>query len=172
MPSLSSEIIRAVGLKKDSLFMDLGSGVGNVVLQASLETGCTSYGIEVMPAPAEIARSQLEQLKIRCKMWGVSMGEVELEEGDMLKSNRVHELMCKADVVLINNKVFLESCEFNTIALESMLIKFAVNESLRPKFLDLKEGAIVVSLKPFVPVNARLTERNVSVRSTDFEIKC
>lgn len=37
-----------------------------------------------------------------------------------------------------------------------------VNESLRPKFLDLKEGAIIVSLKPFVPVNARLTERNVS----------
>lgn len=37
-----------------------------------------------------------------------------------------------------------------------------MNESIRPKFLDLKEGAIVVSLKPFVPVNARLTERNVS----------
>ena len=36
-----------------------------------------------------------------------------------------------------------------------------MNESIRPKFLDLKEGAIVVSLKPFVPVNARLTERNV-----------
>ena len=36
-----------------------------------------------------------------------------------------------------------------------------MNESIRPKFLDLKEGAIVVSLKPFVPVNARLTQRNV-----------
>jgi [histone H3]-lysine79 N-trimethyltransferase len=36
-----------------------------------------------------------------------------------------------------------------------------VNECIRPKFLDLKEGAIVVALKPFVPVNARLTERNV-----------
>ena len=36
-----------------------------------------------------------------------------------------------------------------------------MNECIRPKFLDLKEGAIVVSLKPFVPVNARLTERNV-----------
>ena len=37
-----------------------------------------------------------------------------------------------------------------------------VNEALRPKFLDLKEGAIVVSLKPFVSsLNARVTERNV-----------
>ena len=42
-----------------------------------------------------------------------------------------------------------------------------MNESLRPKFLDLKEGAIVVSLKPFVPVNARLTERNVSTCYAD-----
>ena len=36
-----------------------------------------------------------------------------------------------------------------------------VNEALRAKFLDLKEGAIVVSLKPFVAPNARVTERNV-----------
>ena len=37
-----------------------------------------------------------------------------------------------------------------------------MNEALRPKFLDLKEGAIVVSLSPFVSsLNARVTERNV-----------
>jgi len=37
-----------------------------------------------------------------------------------------------------------------------------VNEALRPKFLDLKEGACVISLKPFVSaVNARMTKRNV-----------
>jgi [histone H3]-lysine79 N-trimethyltransferase len=111
MPSLISEIIRVTGLNKESILMDLGSGVGNVVLQASLQTGCTSYGIEIMPAPAKIARTQLEQLKIRCKMWGVSMGEVQLEQGDMLVSDTVTQMMGKADVVLINNKVFLESCE-------------------------------------------------------------
>lgn len=36
-----------------------------------------------------------------------------------------------------------------------------VNEALRPLFLDLKEGAIVVSLKPFVQDNQRLNSRNV-----------
>ena len=41
-----------------------------------------------------------------------------------------------------------------------------MNEALRPKFLDLKEGAIVISLKPFVSsINARLTKRNVRVHS-------
>lgn len=111
MPSLVSDIIRQTGLGENSLFLDLGCGVGNVVLQASLETGCKSFGVEIMPAPVGMARGQLEQLKIRTRMWGVNMGEVEIEEGDMLKSERVAKLMSEADVVLINNKVFKESRE-------------------------------------------------------------
>ncbi|KDQ54976.1 hypothetical protein JAAARDRAFT_134579 [Jaapia argillacea MUCL 33604] len=155
MPSLISDIITSTGLNPNSLFVDLGSGVGNVVLQASLQSCCRSFGIEILPAPARIAREQLEQFKIRCRMWGVSMGEVELMEGDMLKSKRVDELLREADVVLVNNKVFLEE----------------LNEKLRPKFLDLKEGAIVVSLKPFVSsLNLRLTERNIYDISTIFDV--
>lgn len=106
LPPLLSEIFGITGLRPDSLFMDLGSGVGNAVLQASMLTGCTSYGIEIGNLPAELARAQLDQMKKRCRMWGFSMGDVELEEGDMLKSGRMAELMKKADVVLINNKVF------------------------------------------------------------------
>ncbi|KZT08928.1 DOT1-domain-containing protein [Laetiporus sulphureus 93-53] len=154
MPALVSQIINETGLGPDSLFVDLGSGVGNVVLQASLQTGCKSFGIEIMPTPAKIARSQLEQIRIRCRMWGVKMGEVELEEGDMLTSRKVDELVPQADVVLVNNKVFLEP----------------LNEALRPKFLDLKEGAIVVSLKPFVS-SSRLTERNLDDISAIFQVK-
>lgn len=111
MPTLLSEIFRNTGLSADSLFLDLGSGVGNVVLQASLETGCRSFGVEVRDATSRLAVSQLEQMKIRCRMWGVTMGEVELEQGDMLKSPRVAELVSQADVILVNNKVFSEECK-------------------------------------------------------------
>lgn len=155
MPNLSSEMIEITQLKEDSLFLDLGSGVGNVVVQASLQTGCTSYGIELMPAPARVAEDMVEQIKVRCRMWGVKVGEMELEKGNMLTSKRVDELIAKADVVLVDNKVFEES----------------LNEALRPKFLDLKEGAIVISLAPFVSsLNARVTERNVDDISTIFEV--
>ncbi|KAH9949527.1 histone methylation protein DOT1-domain-containing protein [Amylocystis lapponica] len=152
-PPLISQIIADTGLGADSLFVDLGSGVGNVVLQASLETGCRSFGVEVQPTPARIARSHVEQFRMRCRMWGVAIGDVELEEGDMLESARVDELVSKADVVLVNNKVFDET----------------LNERLRPKFLDLKEGAYVVSLKPFVS-SARLTERNLDDISSIFQV--
>ncbi|KAH7884000.1 S-adenosyl-L-methionine-dependent methyltransferase [Phlebopus sp. FC_14] len=154
MPSFTSDIISATGLTSSSLLMDLGSGVGNVLVQASLQAGCRSYGIELMQGPAEVAREQLRQFQKRCRMWGVRMGEVELEEGDMLTSERVSELLPQADVVLVNNKVFQQS----------------LNEALRTRFLDLKEGAIVVSLKPFVTPNARVTERNVDDISAIFDV--
>ena len=111
MPALSHEMIRLTKLREDSLFLDLGSGVGNVVVQASLQTGCKSYGIELMPHPARVARDMSEQIQIRCRMWGVRVGEVELEEGNMLQSRRMDELISKADVVLVDNKVFEESCQ-------------------------------------------------------------
>ncbi|KAF9478541.1 DOT1-domain-containing protein [Pholiota conissans] len=155
MPSLSYEMINITGLNEDSLFLDLGSGVGNIVTQASLQTGCKSYGIELMPHPARVARDMVAQMKVRCRMWGVRVGDMELEEGDMLRSKRVDELIAKADVVLVDNKVFEQS----------------LNEALRPKFLDLKEGATVISLSPFVSsINARLTKRNVDDISAIFEV--
>ncbi|KAI4519278.1 histone methylation protein DOT1-domain-containing protein [Schizophyllum commune] len=155
MPSLVYEMLKHTRLDENSLFLDLGCGVGNVVAQASLQTGCRSYGIECMETPARIASRMLPQFKARCRMWGVNVGEIELEHGDMLKSKRVDELIPQADVVLVNNKVFDDW----------------LNENLRPKFLDLKEGAIVISLRPFVSsLNARVTERNVDDISTIFDV--
>lgn len=111
MPSLVYEILNLTDLKEDSIFLDLGSGVANIVVQASLQTGCKSYGIELMPTPARVAEDTTTQMRIRCRMWGVRVGEMELEKGDMLKSKRVDQLIPQADVVLVDNKVFEESCE-------------------------------------------------------------
>lgn len=115
LPPFVTEIIKNAHITPDTLFLDLGSGVGNVVLQASFTTGCRSYGIELMPGPAKLARSQREQFRIRCRMWGLRMGDVELEEGDMLNSQRTNALIKKADVVLVNNKVFDERCELPSV---------------------------------------------------------
>ena len=111
MPSLIDEIACLTNLKEDSVFLDLGSGVGNVCVQASLQTGCSSFGVELMPTPAKVALDVQEQMGIRARMWGLRMGEVELEEGDMLKSSKLDSLMPKADVVLVDNKVFTVDCE-------------------------------------------------------------
>ncbi|KAL5518527.1 DOT1 [Sanghuangporus vaninii] len=155
-PAFVDDIIKRTRLNYKSLFLDLGSGVGNVVLQTALQTGCKAFGIEERGDTALIAIDQFEQIKLRCRMWGVSMGEVELVQGDMTRNERVDQLMSKADVVLVNNYVFSEE----------------LNAALRPKFLDLKEGAFVVSLKPFAtPKSQQLTERNFDDISSIFVVK-
>ena len=108
-PDFISDLLHLAHLRPGMLLLDLGCGVGNVVLQAALQSGCDTFGIEFMAAPADMAREQYVQMKARAKMWGVSMGNVELVEGNMLENARVSELMSKADVVLVNNKAFSES---------------------------------------------------------------
>ena len=111
LPPFITQIMRITGLKQGMLFADFGSGVGNVLLQTSLATGCRSYGIEIMPTPARVAREQLKHFQDRCRMWGLRMGSVELEEGDMLASQRADEVIRQADVVLVNNERFDETRE-------------------------------------------------------------
>ncbi|CAG8627027.1 7573_t:CDS:2, partial [Scutellospora calospora] len=44
LPDFVSEILRKTRLNHEQVFVDLGSGVGNVVLQAALEIGAESWG--------------------------------------------------------------------------------------------------------------------------------
>lgn len=118
------DIVKHTGLGPKSLFVDLGSGVGNVLLQASLQSGCSSFGIEIMPGPAAIAAIQLEHFQARCRMWGVSAGSIELQQGDILKSERVAELLDQADVVLVNNKVFTPTRKHDIQTFCSLLLIF------------------------------------------------
>ncbi|KAK3078960.1 hypothetical protein LTS18_006102, partial [Coniosporium uncinatum] len=138
------DIFRETGLKSSHTFVDLGSGVGNVVLQAALEVGCESWGVEVMPNPARLARLQEKEFKARCRRWGLKPGFVKLIEDDFTRNAEMDALMKRADVLLINNKAFSTD----------------LNQNLLYKFLDLKEGARIVSLKSFVPDNWKISEAN------------
>ncbi|KIK66056.1 hypothetical protein GYMLUDRAFT_1028003, partial [Collybiopsis luxurians FD-317 M1] len=89
------------------LLMDLSSGVGNVVVQVVLQMGYRAYGIELL----SVVKESVEQFKVRCRMLGVKCGKIEVEEGDILESKRVAELLPQTDVVLVDNKVFEESCK-------------------------------------------------------------
>ncbi|KIJ45078.1 hypothetical protein M422DRAFT_59902 [Sphaerobolus stellatus SS14] len=140
-----SDIIHYMGLSPSSRFFDMGSGVGTVVLQAALQAGCSASGIEKMEHPANIAKGHSEEFHKRCRMWGVEPGKAELLTGDFTDDVRVHERIVDADVVLCNNWAFSEK----------------LNQQLLNHFLDMKEGAVVVSLRSFIPSNFRLTEHTI-----------
>jgi H3 lysine-79-specific histone-lysine N-methyltransferase len=47
--------------------MDLGCGIGNVVLQVAAQTGCKAYGIEIMETPCKFAKRQLKEYAARMR---------------------------------------------------------------------------------------------------------
>jgi H3 lysine-79-specific histone-lysine N-methyltransferase len=127
------KIFAQTGLNSSHVFVDLGSGVGNVVLQAALQTGAESWGIEKMPLAASLGSKQAVELEARARLWNISLGAIHLIAGDFLETPDIDAVLRRADVVLVNNKVFGEK----------------LNNDLLQKFLDLKDGCKVVSLESF-----------------------
>lgn len=145
-PRLISEMFQKTKLKSDQVFVDLGSGVGNVVLQSALEVGCESWGIEMMENPCRLADLQRDEFAARARLWGLSVGKVHLLKGDFTEVGKINEVLKRADVVLVNNQAF-------TPDLNSRLIGI---------FLDLKDGCQIVSLKPFKPEGLELKQSNIN----------
>ncbi|UZJ54678.1 hypothetical protein CBS101457_003998 [Exobasidium rhododendri] len=147
LPRFMSEICQLTRLGPESVFVDLGSGVGNLLIQVALQTGSESIGCEQMKIPAELASMQVKEATERWKMWGLCGGKsIQAWQGDFGEDVRVQSILRKADVVLVNNYAFTAP----------------TNDKLSLQFLDLKDGCQVVSLKPFVPADFRLTERTLS----------
>ncbi|KAI2642710.1 histone methylation protein DOT1-domain-containing protein [Xylaria nigripes] len=136
-PFVTKILVDQTKMTSDQVFVDLGSGVGNVVLQAALEIGCRSYGCEMMENACNLAEAQEVEFRARCMLWGVSPGMVHLERGDFRTNAKILEKLKEADVVLVNNKAFTST----------------LNDSLINMFLDLKKGCKIISLKSFVHDN-------------------
>lgn len=146
LPKFLSRIFRETQLKSDQIFVDLGSGVGNCVLQAALEIGCESWGCEVMKNPATLAEASAREFPSRCKMWGIKPGAVHLYQDDFASNIPIREILKKADVVLVNNQAFTPE----------------LNDKLKYIFLDLKEGCQIVSLKYFRDPLHKVKETNIN----------
>ncbi|KAJ5558541.1 Histone methylation DOT1 [Penicillium sp. DV-2018c] len=146
LPRFISTIFKETKLKSGQVFVDLGSGVGNVVLQAALEIGCESWGCEMMSNACDLADQQQSEFKARCRLWGIMPGKTHLVRGDFLEQESIISVLKRADVVLINNQAFTPQ----------------LNNELINHFLDMKEGCKIVSLKSFVPAGHKIQSRNLN----------
>ena len=146
LPRFVSKIFQETNLTSSQVFVDLGSGVANVVLQAALEIGCESWGCEVMENACVLAELQEAEFVSRCRLWGLAAGKVHLERGDFLTNAKIGDALKRADVVLVNNQAFTPE----------------LNDRLMNLFLDLKEKCQIVSLKSFVPQDHKITTRNLN----------
>ncbi|OLY80481.1 Histone-lysine N-methyltransferase, H3 lysine-79 specific [Smittium mucronatum] len=66
-PILVSEFIKKCKITHNDVFVDLGCGIGNVVIQMAIQAGCPSYGVEIMDIPAYLAQSQVVEYNQRMR---------------------------------------------------------------------------------------------------------
>ncbi|KAJ3163872.1 Nucleosomal histone H3-Lys79 methylase [Geranomyces variabilis] len=145
-------IIKEARIQPHHIFLDMGSGIANVVLQVAAQCLCYSYGIEVMDIPAKLAVQQRKEFISRMRYYAKPCGRIKLKHADFLEDSSFPEVIKSADVIFVNNYAF--SAE--------------LNQRILGLFLDLKEGATVISLRSFLPVDrptSRSTRRNNAIES-------
>ncbi|XP_068174804.1 histone-lysine N-methyltransferase, H3 lysine-79 specific isoform X1 [Antennarius striatus] len=143
---LVSQIIDEMEMMEDDTFVDLGSGVGQVVLQVAAATNCKHYyGVEKADIPATYAETMDKEFKKWMKWYGKKHGEYTLERGDFL-SEEWKERIANTSIIFVNNFAFGPE----------------VDHQLKERFANMKEGGKIVSSKPFAPLNFRINSRNLS----------
>lgn len=108
LPGFLTDVYSKCGLSKNHLFMDLGSGVGNCVIQASLEFGCReSFGCEIMEAASELTEIQMREYSNRCKLFGFKQSKIDYSlRKSFINNEKVESLIPECDVLLVNNFLF------------------------------------------------------------------
>ncbi|CAF0952819.1 unnamed protein product [Rotaria sordida] len=143
-PDLIDSILKVINLTEDQTFIDLGSGVGNVVLHVAALANCKHvYGIEYEEVPATYACAMADEFRSWMRWYGKQYSEFQLDQGDFLTHSMIDERIKEADVIFVNNYVF----------------GARVNHELKVKFMNMKDGAKIVSSREFCPEAFRLNDR-------------
>ncbi|KAL1117641.1 hypothetical protein AAG570_003956 [Ranatra chinensis] len=143
---LVCQIIDTINITDDDVFVDLGSGVGQVVLQLAASTPCKlCLGVEKADIPSMYAESMNVNFRKWMGWYGKRYGSYELIKGDFLHEEHRDKIV-SATILFANNFAFGPS----------------VDHQLKERFADLKDGTRIVSSKSFCPLNFRITDRNLS----------
>ncbi|XP_013788314.1 uncharacterized protein LOC106472231 [Limulus polyphemus] len=150
-----AQMIKEIEVTEDDVFLDLGSGVGQVTLQIAASTPCKlSLGIEKAESPNLYAEEMIKNFKAWMQWYGKTSGEFKLIKGDFLTQEH-KETIISSTIVFVNNFAFGP----------------AVDHMLKERFAEMKDGACIVSSKPFCSLNFRTTNRNLSDIGTIMDVK-
>ncbi|XP_055853121.1 histone-lysine N-methyltransferase, H3 lysine-79 specific isoform X2 [Episyrphus balteatus] len=143
---LVQQMIKHVTVNPDDTFIDLGSGVGQVVLQMAGSFPLkTCIGIEKADTPVRYAQRMDLFFRQYMAWFGKRFCEYKLLKGDFLVDEH-REKITSSTLVFVNNFAFGPN----------------VDHQLKERFADLRDGARIVSSKSFCPLNFRITDRNLS----------
>lgn len=141
--------------RENDIFIDMGSGVGHLVLQMAASVKCRKcYGIEISDVPAGYAKVMEERFKFWMEWYGKTYTDFELFHGDFFNKEYA-DIIKKSTYILVNNFAF----------------KPEVDNELKQRFLDLKDGAQILSSKRFCSTKTRVNERHLSDIGSIMKVK-
>lgn len=140
------QMTEEIKIKNEDVFIDLGSGVGQVVLQvAALTNVKLCIGIEKADVPANYSVGMSDAFKFWMNWYGKQFSEYHLMKGDFF-SEKYRDTINNGTFIFVNNFAFGPEVDHN----------------LKLRFAELKDGARIVSSKAFCPLNFRITDRTLS----------
>uniref|UniRef100_A0A0K2TNK4 Histone-lysine N-methyltransferase, H3 lysine-79 specific n=1 Tax=Lepeophtheirus salmonis TaxID=72036 RepID=A0A0K2TNK4_LEPSM len=130
----------------ENKFVDLGSGVGQVVLQVAALSDCSHcLGIEKSNIPAKYAQDLEKGFRFWMGFYGKKYSDFKIVHGDFLDKQYRSEIL-ESTIVFVNNFAFGPE----------------VDQQLKYIFAELNDGARIFSSKSFCALNFRISERNLS----------
>jgi H3 lysine-79-specific histone-lysine N-methyltransferase len=87
--------------------------------------------------------------------------DIEAHEGDFRTIPGVGKRLAEADVVVSRLLLYVMLKALTIQLVNNEVFPSSLNIDLTNMFLDLKDGAQIISLKPFVPEGFRINESNV-----------
>lgn len=152
LPKAMQKVFHDVmGLQPDSIFVDLGHGIGNTCLQAAFTVGCHSKGIELVDAryfASEafnrcLAKAANIRRERRPHLWNHRAGLIELRHG-RLENPAYHKwLTGRVHHVFVNNfaDVFGERSAPKKTTI-------TVDSRISAMFATMKPGSVMVTMHP------------------------
>lgn len=147
-------IINELQWTDNDVFVDLGSGIGSIVMQVASATGVSrAVGIEIQPNPNKCAKKMDENFRKMMRWYGKIFNQYELYDGNFLEKNyrdvRTSKEMPfnwqqEATIIFVNNYAFAES----------------LNLQLKGVFADMPQMTKIISTKAFSPVDFTINPRN------------
>ncbi|CAF1254827.1 unnamed protein product [Adineta steineri] len=139
---LIDELLTRFSLRSDDIFIHLDCSYSHVLLQIAAMISCKKIiGIEKNSSIKKIE----ENFRFWMKWFGKSYSDFQIIEGDFFDKN-FPSILKSGNVIFVNNKTFSND----------------KNHNLKLCFYDLQSGSRIISTKPFIESNNRVTARNIN----------
>jgi len=160
LPPATEEIFDLVGLAAHHTFLDIGSGIGLVAIQAAATRGCRARGLELMAGRMRIAEELRRGLRASVRRVDDAVdGEdlqrrIELRRGDLTDPAHL-EFLTAVDVVFVNNYecIFAARSGGGTKAAN-------LDDHVAALFSKMPVGSRCVTLEPLYTLGKSRTQAN------------